>query len=205
MLSRAWRTSRCEPKRPPHSDILARRLTCQTCSCFRPSPALLPRHVSLLGVACSDISKKTLHFPTPSRLRNAVTKLESCRRAAGLRPGQRQDAQSTARRCSAHVPDRARPCRAAGGAPAAARRCGAGAARSWGGPRVTLGYMAARLRQREDGDLVLRVVWQVLVQVGQAVWVAAQLVVHHTQLVARRHLPARPCRPRAHTQRPAPA
>ena len=46
------------------------------------------------------------------------------------------------------------------------------------------------LRQREDGHLVLRVVGQVLVQVGQAGRVAAELVVHHPQLVARRHLPA---------------
>lgn len=48
------------------------------------------------------------------------------------------------------------------------------------------------LGQREDGDLVLRVVGQVLVQVGQAGRVAAQLVIHHPQLVPRSALPAGP-------------
>jgi hypothetical protein len=45
----------------------------------------------------------------------------------------------------------------------------------------------------QSGDssyLVLRIVGQVLVQIGQAVGVLAQVVVYHTQLVARRCLPA---------------
>ena len=46
------------------------------------------------------------------------------------------------------------------------------------------------LGQREDGDLVLRVVGQVLVQVGQAGWITAELVIHHPQLVPGRALPA---------------
>lgn len=46
------------------------------------------------------------------------------------------------------------------------------------------------LREREDGDHALRVVGEVLVQVGQAVRVLAQLAVYYPQAVPRRHLPA---------------
>lgn len=50
---------------------------------------------------------------------------------------------------------------------------------------------AAHLGQGENGDLVLRVVGQVLVQVGEAGRVAAQLIIYHPQLVTCRTLPAR--------------
>ena len=45
--------------------------------------------------------------------------------------------------------------------------------------------------QREDGHLVLGIVWQVLVQVAQAVGVLAELVIHDAQLVTCCNLPAR--------------
>lgn len=60
------------------------------------------------------------------------------------------------------------------------------------------------LGQREDGDLVLRVVGQVLVQVGQAGRVAAQLVIHHPQLVPRSALPAGPPHQKARVHQMAP-
>jgi hypothetical protein len=62
---------------------------------------------------------------------------------------------------------------------------------------------AAHLGQGEDGDLVLRIVGQVLVQVGEAGRVAAQLIIHHPQLVTRCALPAQTQRkhPRAAQER----
>ena len=45
------------------------------------------------------------------------------------------------------------------------------------------------LGQGEDGHLVLGIVGQILVKVRQAGWVSAQLVIHHPQLISRRHLP----------------
>ena len=50
--------------------------------------------------------------------------------------------------------------------------------------------LVPHLRQGEDGHLVLGIVGQILVQVGQAGRVSAELVVHHPQLIARSHLPA---------------
>ena len=46
------------------------------------------------------------------------------------------------------------------------------------------------LRQGVDGHLVLGVVGQVLIQVGQGIWVLAELRIHHPQLVPCRLLPA---------------
>ena len=50
--------------------------------------------------------------------------------------------------------------------------------------------MIRYLREREDGDLVLGIVGQVLVEIGQAGRIPAELVIHHPQLVSSRHLPA---------------
>ena len=56
------------------------------------------------------------------------------------------------------------------------------------------------LREREDGNLVLGIIGQVLVEIGQAGRIPAELVIHHPQLVSSRHLPAtlqnNPCQAR---------
>ena len=55
----------------------------------------------------------------------------------------------------------------------------------------TLRWGSKVYNQSDDSSyLVLRIVGQVLVQIGQAVGVLAQVVVYHPQLVARRRLPA---------------
>ncbi len=51
-------------------------------------------------------------------------------------------------------------------------------------------YLRSAQGQDYKRHLVLRVVGQVLVQVGQRVGVLAEVVVDHPQLVARRQLPA---------------
>lgn len=51
--------------------------------------------------------------------------------------------------------------------------------------------MGACLGQGEDGDLVLSVIGQVLIEVAEAGRVAAELVIHHPKLIAGRALPAR--------------